>query len=92
MRYPLRLALGPFIADIGNLLPRLVSGSVIVSVVLSLPTIGPVLLNALMQQDQYLAAFILLFVAALTTVGMTVSDVLLGLVDPRIRMGERARR
>ncbi len=88
VKYPLRMALSPFIADIGNLLPRLVSGSVIVSVVLSLPTIGPVLLTALMQQDQYLAGFILLFVAILTIVGMTLSDLLLAWVDPRIRMGQ----
>ncbi len=88
LRYPVRMALIPFIADIGNLLPSLVSGSVIVSVVLSLPTIGPVLVHALQAQDQFLAGFILLFVAVLTLIGTLVSDLLLGLVDPRVRLGQ----
>jgi len=87
IKYPLRHALNPFIADIGNLIPSLVSGSVIVSVVLNLPTIGPVLLNALQAQDTYLSGFILLFVAVLTLFGMLISDLLLGWLDPRIRMG-----
>lgn len=85
LKYPLRMSLNPFIADIGNLLPTLISGSVIVSVVLNLPTIGPVLLDALQSQDQYLAGFILLFVALLTVVGMLISDLLLAALDPRIR-------
>lgn len=89
IRYPLRVALNPFVADIGNLLPSLVSGSVLVSVVLSLPTIGPALLTALRTQDQFLSAFILLFAAALTLVGMLLSDILLALLDPRIRFGGR---
>jgi len=88
LRYPVRMALIPFIADIGNLLPSLVSGSVIVSVVLSLPTIGPVLVRALQSQDQFLAGFILLFVAVLTLIGTLVSDLLLGLIDPRVRLGQ----
>ena len=88
VKYPLRMALNPFIADIGNLLPSLVSGSVIVSVVLNLPTIGPVLLNALQSQDHFLAGFILLFVALLTVVGMLISDILLAILDPRIRLDE----
>ena len=90
VKYPLRMALNPFIADIGNLIPSLVSGSVIVSVVLNLPTVGPVLLSALQAQDQYLAGFILLFVAVLTLMGMLVSDLLLAVLDPRIRLGGRA--
>ena len=90
LKYPLRMALNPFIADIGNLIPSLVSGSVIVSVVLNLPTVGPVLLGALQSQDQYLAGFILLFVAVLTLFGMLVSDLLLALLDPRIRLGKEA--
>jgi peptide/nickel transport system permease protein len=90
LKYPLRMALNPFIADIGNLIPSLVSGSVIVSVVLNLPTVGPVLLGALQSQDQYLAGFILLFVAVLTLVGMLISDILLALLDPRIRLGKAA--
>jgi len=89
LKYPLRMALNPFIADIGNLLPTLVSGSVIVSVVLNLPTIGPVLLNSLQAQDHFLAAFILLFLSALTIIGMLISDLLLALLDPRIRFEGR---
>ncbi|MEQ1889208.1 MAG: ABC transporter permease [Alphaproteobacteria bacterium] len=90
IKYPLRMALNPFIADIGDLLPQMVSGSVIVSVVLNLPTIGPVLLQALRAQDHYLAAFILLFAAILTVVGMAISDLMLALLDPRIRLAGRA--
>jgi peptide/nickel transport system permease protein len=87
MRYPVRMAVIPFIADIGNLLPSLVSGSVIVSVVLSLPTVGPLLVRALQSQDHFLAGFILLFAAVLTLAGTLISDLLLGLVDPRVRLG-----
>ncbi len=87
LKYPFRMSLNPFIADIGNLLPHLVSGSVLVSLVLSLPTVGPILLSALKSQDQFLAGFILMFVACLTVVGMLISDVLLALLDPRIRIG-----
>jgi peptide/nickel transport system permease protein len=81
----------PFIADIGNLLPHLISGSVLVSLVLSLPTVGPILLSALKSQDQFLAGFILMFVAVLTVIGMLVSDLLLAWLDPRIRVGGNAR-
>jgi peptide/nickel transport system permease protein len=87
IRYPLRMALNPFVADIGNLMPQLVSGSVIISVVMSLPTLGPVLLHALKSQDIYMSGFILLFVSILTLVGMLISDVLLAVLDPRIRLG-----
>ncbi|GEO14677.1 ABC transporter permease [Microvirga aerophila] len=87
LKYPFRMSLNPFIADIGNLLPHLISGSVLVSLVLSLPTVGPILLNALKSQDQFLAGFILMFVAVLTVIGMLVSDLLLALLDPRIRLG-----
>ncbi len=87
LKYPFRMSLNPFVADIGNLLPGLVSGSVLVSLVLSLPTVGPILLGALKTQDQFLAGFILMFVAALTVVGMLVSDLALAWLDPRIRMG-----
>jgi len=90
IKYPLRMALNPFIADIGNLLPQLVSGSVLVSVVMSLPTIGPILLQALRSQDIFLSGFILLFVSALTLVGMLISDLLLAVVDPRIRLAGKA--
>ena len=91
LRYPLRMALNPFVADIGNLLPSLVSGSVLISVVMSLPTIGPILLDALRSQDHLLAGFILLFIAFLTLIGMLLSDLLLALLDPRIRTGARSR-
>jgi peptide/nickel transport system permease protein len=87
IRYPLRMALNPFVADIGNLMPQLVSGSVIISVVMSLPTLGPVLLHALKSQDIYMSGFILLFVSMLTLVGMLISDILLAVLDPRIRLG-----
>lgn len=88
-KYPLRVAFNPFVADIGNLLPAMVSGSVLVSVVLGLQTIGPSLLTALKSQDQFLAAFILMFVALLTLIGTMISDLLLVLLDPRIRYGSR---
>lgn len=89
LKYPFRMALNPFVADIGNLLPHLVSGSVLVSLVLSLPTVGPILLGALKSQDQFLAGFILMFVAVLTVIGMLISDLLLAWLDPRIRLGDR---
>lgn len=86
IKYPLRMALNPFVADIGNLLPSVISGSAIVSVVLSLQTEGPMLLDALQSQDQYLAGSFLMFLAMLTVVGMFVSDLLLAALDPRIRL------
>lgn len=90
-KYPLRVAFNPFVADIGNLIPSLISGSVLVSVVLGLQTIGPALLAALKSQDQFLAGFVLLFVAGLTLIGTMVSDLLLLLLDPRIRFDARNR-
>ncbi len=89
-KYPLRMAFNPFVADIGTLIPSLISGSVLVSVVLGLQTIGPVLLAALKSQDQFLAGFVLMFVALLTLIGTLVSDLLLALLDPRIRFGGRS--
>lgn len=86
IKYPLRMALNPFIADIGNLIPQIVSGSVIVSAVMSLQTTGPMLLQALQSQDMYLAGSFLMFLAVLTVIGMFVSDVLLAMLDPRIRL------
>ncbi|MHB2263997.1 ABC transporter permease [Aliihoeflea sp. PC F10.4] len=85
-RYPLRAVLNPFISDIGTLLPQVVSGSVIVSAVMSLPTTGPMLLSALRSQDMYLAGSFLMFLAVLTVVGMFLSDILLAMVDPRVRL------
>ena len=87
VKYPLRMALNPFIADIGNLLPQVISGAAIVSVVLSLPTTGPMLLRALQSQDMYLAGSFLMVLAALTVVGTLVSDLALAALDPRIRLG-----
>lgn len=85
-KYPLRMALNPFIADIGSLLPQIISGSVIVSFVMSLPTTGPMLLDALQSQDMYLAGSFLMFLALLVVIGMFVSDILLAALDPRIRL------
>jgi peptide/nickel transport system permease protein len=87
VKYPLRMSLNPFIADIGSLLPEVVSGAVVVSVVMSLPTTGPMLLDALRSQDMYLAGSFLMFLALLTVVGIFVSDLLLAMLDPRIRLG-----
>ena len=92
VKYPLRTALNPFIADIGNMLPQVVSGSAIVSMVLSLPTTGPMLIAALQSQDMYLAGSFLIFLALLTVVGMFLSDLALAWLDPRIRLGGGANR
>ena len=89
IKYPLRMALNPFVADIGSMLPQVVSGSVIVSAVMSLPTTGPMLLGALQSQDMFLAGSFLMFLAVLTVVGMFLSDLLLAVLDPRIRMAGR---
>ena len=86
VKYPLRMALNPFISDIGNILPQVISGAAIVSVVLSLPTTGPMLLDALRTQDMYLAGSFLMFMAFLTVIGVFVSDILLAVLDPRIRL------
>ena len=90
-KYPLRAVLNPFVSDIGTLLPQVVSGSVIVSAVMSLPTTGPMLLSSLRSQDMYLAGSFLMFLAVLTVVGMLVSDLLLAAIDPRVRL-ERKRK
>ena len=86
VKYPLRVALNPFISTIAWLLPNLVSGSIIVAIVLSLPTAGPMLLQSLMSQDMYLAGAFVLLICGLTLVGSLISDILLALVDPRIRL------
>lgn len=85
-KYPVRLAINPLISTIGWYLPQLFSGSLIVATVMNLQNIGPLLLRALTQQDMYLAGSILLIYCFLTIVGTLISDVLLALVDPRIRM------
>jgi peptide/nickel transport system permease protein len=86
-KYPVRVALNPFVSTVGWALPRLVSGSTIVSVVLSLPTTGPLLLRALMNQDMFLAATFLMMLSVLTVIGTLLSDILLAWLDPRIRYG-----
>src|SRR5450755_2975345 len=87
MRYPVRVALNPFVSTIGYLLPYVVSGSIIVSLVLSLPTVGPLLLKALIAQDMFLAGTIILLLGVMTVIGTFISDLLLMWVDPRIRFG-----
>ena len=87
LKYPLRIAINPFISTLGLLLPTLISGEAIVSMVLNLPTTGPLLLQALMAQDMYLAGSFLMLLAVLTVVGMLISDLLLAWADPRIRYG-----
>ena len=86
LKYPVRLALNPFVSTVGWTLPGLVSGSVIVSVVLNLPTTGPLLLSALLSQDMYLAGSFILLLSILTVVGTLISDLLLAWLDPRIRL------
>ncbi len=85
LKYPVRVALNPFLSTVGWMLPTLVSGEIIVSVVLSLPTTGPLLLRALLTQDMYLAGSIILIASLLTVFGTLLSDILLAWVDPRIR-------
>ena len=88
LKYPVRVALNPFISTIGYTLPFLVSGSIIVSIVLSLPTVGPLLLKALIAQDMFLAGTIVLLLGLMTVIGTLVSDILLVWIDPRIRLEE----
>ncbi|WP_299926250.1 ABC transporter permease [uncultured Pelagimonas sp.] len=85
LRYPVRVALNPFVSTIGWILPTLVSGEIIVAVVMNLPTTGPLLLRALLVQDMYLAGSLILIVSMLTVLGTLISDLLLAWIDPRIR-------
>ncbi|HKS89041.1 MAG TPA: ABC transporter permease [Stellaceae bacterium] len=85
-KYPLRLALNPFVSDIGSLLPHVISGAAVVSIVMSLPTTGPMLLEALRSQDMFLAGSFLMFMAFLTVIGVFLSDLALAALDPRIRL------
>jgi len=85
LKYPVRIALNPFVSAIGWVLPHLVSGVTITAIVLNLPTSGPLLFRALVAQDMYLAGSFILLLSALTLVGMLLSDLLLALLDPRIR-------
>ncbi|MCR8723509.1 ABC transporter permease [Frigidibacter sp. ROC022] len=86
MKYPVRIALNPFISTIAWLLPNLVSGSIVVAVVLNLPTAAPLLLQSLLAQDMYLAGAFVLLICTLTLIGSLVSDILLAIADPRIRL------
>lgn len=86
LKYPLRVALNPVVSTLGYLLPTLVSGSIIVSIVMSLPTLGPLLLRALIAQDMFLSGTIVLMIGIMTVIGTFISDLLLAWVDPRIRM------
>jgi peptide/nickel transport system permease protein len=86
LKYPVRVALNPFASTIGYTLPYIVSGSIIVSIVLGLPTVGPLLLKALIAQDMFLAGTIVLLLGLMTVIGTLISDVLLVWIDPRIRI------
>jgi len=88
MKYPVRMAINPIISTIGWELTAIISGAPIVAFVLALPDTGPLFLNALLDQDVYLAGAILLMYSTLTIMGTFLSDVLLALVDPRVRVGE----
>ena len=86
MKYPVRAALNPFASTIGYLFPYVVSGSIIVSLVMSLPTVGPLLLRALIAQDMFLAGTIVLMLGVMTVIGTFISDLILMWIDPRIRL------
>ena len=86
LKYPVRVALNPFASTIGYTLPYIVSGSIIVSIVLGLPTVGPLLLKALIAQDMFLAGTIVLLLGLMTVIGTLISDILLVWIDPRIRI------
>lgn len=92
VKYPLRMSLNFFVADIGSLLPSIISGAEIVAIVLSLQTTGPLLIAALQSQDMYLAGSFLMFLATLTVIGVLLSDIALGFLDPRIRLQGGAER
>ena len=85
LKYPVRVALNPFVSTIGWVLPNLVSGAVVTAIVLSLPTAGPLMLQALLAQDMYLAGAFVLLLSSLTVIGMLLSDILLVLLDPRVK-------
>ena len=87
LKYPVRIALNPFVSTAGLELPRLISGQLIVATVMSLPTIGPLLLRALLSQDMFMAGSIVLILTTLTLIGVLISDIILAMMDPRIRIG-----
>lgn len=85
-KYPVRVALNPFVSTVGYALPALIGAEIIVAVVLNLPTIGPILLRSLLSQDMFLAGAIVLLLSTLTVIGTLLSDILLAVLDPRIRL------
>jgi peptide/nickel transport system permease protein len=85
-KYPVRVALNPFVSTVGYALPALVGAEIIVAVVLNLPTIGPLLLRALLSQDMFMAGAIVLIISVLTVIGTFLSDIFLAVLDPRIRI------
>jgi peptide/nickel transport system permease protein len=85
-KYPVRVALNPFVSTVGYALPQLIGGVIITAVVLNLPTVGPLLLRALLSQDMFLAGAIVLLLSVLTVIGTLLSDILLAILDPRIRL------
>lgn len=89
LKYPVRVALNPLVSTIGWLLPTLVSSSLVVSVVMNLPTAGPLLLRSLTSQDMFLAGAIIMLLSVLTVLGTLISDLILAWIDPRIRLGGR---
>lgn len=88
IKYPMRIAINPFISTAGWALPELFSGSLIVATVMNLPTIGPLLLQSLLGEDMHMAGSIIMILTALTLIGTLISDILLAIVDPRIRMSQ----
>ncbi len=86
LKYPVRVALNPFASSIALVFPQLISGTTIISIVLSLPTTGPIQIRSLMSQDMYLAGSIFLLLSSLTILGTLISNILLAVVDPRIRL------
>ena len=87
VKYPIRMAVNPIVSTIGWTLPALISGEVVVSIVMNMPTIGPLLMGAFMAQDMFLAGSMMLFIATLTVIGTLLSDILLAVMDPRIKFG-----
>ena len=85
LRYPVRVAINPFMSNIGLILPQIISGSVIISMVLALPTLGPKQLEALMSKDTYLASSVVFVQCILAVIGVLISDIMLSVVDPRIK-------
>lgn len=88
IKYPIRMAANPWVSSIGWMLPALISGEVLVSTVLGLPTIGPLMLEGVLNQDTQVAGAIIMLTSSLTVIGTLISDLLLGVLDPRIRVAD----